>query len=117
MNRISMNENKLLAKKAVAYLYSLVIMAIAFFAGWTFFSLLKVVVGLNTNVYWLSKALIQQVSFIIVMMILCVLYFLSAYMFETAMIKKDTWFPKSFIFFAAGLGLFYAICKIIVITY
>lgn len=117
MNHTSIQENKMLAKKIVSYLYSFLVMTIGFFAGWTFFSVLKITVGLNTEVYWLSKALIQQVSFIIMMMVICAIIIFSQHVFEKAMINKGTWLPKSLIIISLILGVFYGICKIIVLTY
>ena len=82
-----------------------------------FFSMLRVVVGMSTEIFWLSKALIQQVSFIVVALVMCVVVIVGQWLFESSMNKNGTFMPKSFIIMTAILLVVYGVLKLIVLFY
>jgi len=75
------------------------------------------VVGMSTDIFWLSKALIQQVSFILMATVMCVIVIFVQWLYEKDMNKKDTWMPKSFIIVTAILLAAYGVLKLIVLFY
>jgi len=103
--------------KILSYVYSLVDTVVGFFVVWTFFSMLRVVVGMSTEIFWLSKALIQQVSFILMATLMCVIVIFVQWLYEKAMNQKDNYLPKSFIVVTAIMLAVYGILKLIVLFY
>lgn len=103
--------------KILSYVYSMIDTVVGFFVVWTFFSMLRVVVGMSQEIFWLSKALIQQVSFIVMATVMCVVVIFVQWLYERAMNKKDTNFPKSFVVVTAILLAAYGILKLIVLYY
>jgi uncharacterized membrane protein len=110
-------ERKLMVHKVLSYVYSMLDTVVGFFVVWTFFSVLRIVVGMSTEIFWLSKALIQQVSFIVVALIMCVAVIIGQWLFERSMDKNDTYMPKSFIVMTAALLVIYGVLKLIVLYY
>ena len=110
-------ERKELLHKVLSYVYSLIDTIVGFFVVWTFFSVLRVVVGMSSEIFWLSKALIQQVSFIIMATLMCVIVIFVQWLYERAMNKKDTNFPMSFVVVTGILLAVYGVLKLIVIFY
>ena len=105
------------ARKALSHAYALLDAVIAFFAVWTFASMMRIVVGLSTDVYWLAKAWIQQVSFIGVSILMFLAIIGGQHLFERAMLAKKVWLPRSFLVITALLLMAYAACKIVIVTY
>ena len=101
--------------KILSYVYSMIDTVVGFFVVWTFFSMLRIVVGMSTEIFWLSKALIQQVSFIVVALVMCVVVIVGQWLFESSMNKNDTSMPKSFIIMTAILLVVYGVLKLIVL--
>ena len=110
-------ERKELIHKVLSYVYSVIDTVVGFFVVWTFFSMLRVVVGMSSEIFWLSKALIQQVSFILMATIMCVIVIFVQWLYERAMNMKDTNFPKSFVVVTGILIAVYGVLKLIVIFY
>lgn len=104
-------------RKLLSHAYSFFDAIIAFFAVWTFAQMMRISIGLSTDVYWLAKAWIQQVSFIGVSILMFCAIIGGQYLFERGMIKKQVWLPKSFFVVTALIALVYGVCKIIVMTY
>lgn len=112
-----LRERKGMVRKILSYIYSFVDTVIGFFVVWTFFSMLRVVVGMSTDIFWLSKALIQQVSFILMALIMCIVVLVAQWLFERAMNRKNTWVPKSFMVVTGVLLAVYAAFKLVVLYY
>lgn len=110
-------ERKEMLHKVLSYLYSLVDTVVGFFVVWTFFSMLRVVVGMSTEIFWLSKALIQQVSFILMATVMCLIVIFVQWLYERDMNRRDTNLPKSFVIVTAILLAAYGILKLIVLYY
>ena len=110
-------ERKEMLHKILSYVYSMIDTVVGFFVVWTFFSMLRVVVGMSQDIFWLSKALIQQVSFIVMATVMCIVVIFVQWLYERAMNKKDTYFPKSFAVVTAILLVAYGILKLIVLYY
>ena len=110
-------ERKAMLHKILSYVYSMIDTVVGFFVVWTFFSMLRVVVGMSTEIFWLSKALIQQVSFIVVALVMCVVVIVGQWLFESSMNKNGTFMPKSFIIMTAILLVVYGVLKLIVLFY
>ena len=110
-------ERKALMYKVLSYVYSMVDTVIGFFVVWTFFSMMRIVVGMSSDIYWLSKALIQQVAFILVALVMCCIVIVGQWLFEKAMNARDTWMPKSFLVLTAALVLLYVVFKAVVLLY
>lgn len=108
-------ERKAMLHKILSYVYSMIDTVVGFFVVWTFFSMLRIVVGMSTEIFWLSKALIQQVSFIVVALVMCVVVIVGQWLFESSMNKNDTSMPKSFIIMTAILLVVYGVLKLIVL--
>ena len=117
MIHTSTRQRKETIRKILSHIYSFVDTFIGFFVMWTFFAMMRNVVGLSTEIYWLSKSTIQQVSFIVVAMVVCCIIILGQWLFERSMNKHDTYVPKSFIVLSAGLIAAYAVCKAVVLLY
>jgi hypothetical protein len=100
-------------RKALSHGYALFDAALAFFAVWTFASMMRVAVGLSQSVYWLAKAWIQQVAIIGVAVLMLVLVIGGQHLFERAMLEKEVWLPKSFLAITALMVLVYGVSKII----
>ncbi len=105
-----------LGRKALSHVYSLLDGVVAFFAAWEFAQMMRIVVGFSTDVYWLAKAWIQQVSFIAVSILLFGSIIGGQHLFERAMLKKNVWFPMSFLvvtmILVMAYGAFWLIIKI-----
>lgn len=114
---VKKRERKEMLHKILSYVYSMIDTVVGFFVVWTFFSMLRVVVGMSQDIFWLSKALIQQVSFIVMATVMCVVVIFVQWLYERAMNKKDTNFPKSFVVVTAILLVAYGILKLIVLYY
>lgn len=115
--QVRKRERKEMLHKILSYVYSMIDTVVGFFVVWTFFSMLRVVVGMSTEIFWLSKALIQQVSFIIMATVMCIVVIFVQWLYEKAMNEKDTCFPKSFAIVTGILVVVYAVLKLIVLFY
>lgn len=104
-------------RKALSHVYAFLDAIIAFFAVWEFAHMMKLTVGLSTNVYWLAKAWIQQVSFIAVSILMFAAIIGGQHLFERAMLKKRVWLPKSFLILTALLAAAYGVFRIVIHTY
>lgn len=105
------------ARKALAYGYALVNLVMAFFAAWTVYGAVRLCVGLSGEIYWLSKALIQQLAIIGIMIALLVGTLIAQHGYEQAMRRKNTWLPRSFAAVSGGILLIYAVAKAVVMLY
>ena len=117
MIRTSSTQRKEMIRKILSHVYSFVDTFIGFFVMWTFFAMMRNVVGLSTEIYWLSKSTIQQVSFIAVALVVCCVVIMGQWLFERSMNRHDTYVPKSFIVMTAALIAAYAVCKFVVLFY
>jgi hypothetical protein len=106
-----------IGRKVLSHAYAFLDAIIAFFAVWQFALMMRIVVGLSTDVYWLAKAWIQQVSFIAVSILMFVAIIGGQHLFERAMLKKKIWLPKSFFVITAALAAAYAAFEIVILTY
>ena len=104
-------------RKVLSNVYAFLDAIIAFFAVWEFALMLRLVVGLSTDVYWLAKAWIQQVSFISVSILMFLAVLLGQHLFEREMLKKKIWFPKSFLIITVVLAVAYGAFLVVVQTY
>jgi hypothetical protein len=107
----------LLGRKALSHAYAFLDAAIAFFAVWEFARMMRLVIGLSTDVYWLAKAWIQQVSFIGVSILMFVAIIGGQHLFEKAMLKKKVWLPISFFVITGALAASFAAFRIVILTY
>ena len=105
------------ARKALACGYALANMVMAFFAAWTVYGAVRLCVGLSGEIYWLSKALIQQLAIIGVMIALLVGTLVAQHAYEETMHHKNTWLPRSFAAVSGGILLIYAAAKAVVMWY
>lgn len=105
------------ARKALAYGYALVNLVMAFFAAWTVYGAVRLCVGMSGEIYWLSKALIQQLTIIGVMIALLVGTLVAQHGYEQAMHRKNTWLPCSFAAVTGGILLIYTVAKAVVMLY
>ena len=105
------------ARKALAYGYALANMAMAFFAAWTVYGAVRLCVGLSGEIYWLSKALIQQVTIIGVMIVLMLGTLVAQHGYEVTMNRKNIWLPHSFVAVSGGILLVYAAAKAVIMMY
>lgn len=106
-----------IGRKALSHAYAFLDAIIAFFAVWQFALMMRIVVGLSTDVYWLAKAWIQQVSFIGVSILMFIAIIGGQHLFERAMLKKKIWLPKSFLIITAVLAAAYGAFQVVVLTY
>jgi hypothetical protein len=104
-------------RKLLSHAYAFVDAVIAFFAVWAFAQMMRLVIGLSTDVYWLAKAWIQQISFIIVSILMFCSIIGGQHLFEHAMLKKKIWLPKSFLIITGVLAAAYAAFQLVIYTY
>ena len=104
-------------RKLLSYGYALVNMAMAFVAVWTVYGAVRVCVTLSEDIYWLSKAFIQQMTIIVAMLFLMIGTLVAQHGYEAIMNNKKTWLPRSFVVVSACNELVYAVSKIIILTY
>jgi len=104
-------------RKVISHVYSFFDAIVAFFAVWEFARMMRLAVGLSTDVYWLAKSLIQQVAFIVVSILMFIAVIAGQHLFERAMIKKKTWLPTSFLIITAALAASYGVFHLVVLTY
>lgn len=104
-------------RKVLSHAYAFLDAIIAFFAVWEFAHMMRIVVGLSTDVYWLAKSWIQQVSFIAVSILMFIAIIGGQHLFESAMLKKKIWLPKSFLIITAVLAAAYGAFQVVVLIY
>ncbi len=106
-----------MGRKVLSHAYAFLDAIIAFFAVWQFAHMMRLVVGLSTDVYWLAKAWIQQASFIAVSILMFVAIIFGQHLFERAMLKKRIWLPMSFIVITVALAAAYGVFQVVTLTY
>lgn len=104
-------------RKVLSHVYAFFDAIIAFFAVWEFARMMRIVVGFSTDVYWLAKSWIQQVSFIVVSILMFGAIIGGQHLFEHAMLKQKVWFPKSFFIVTAVLAAAYAAFQVVILSY
>ena len=99
--------------KLLSHALAAVNILIGFFCLWEFAAAMRFVIGFSTEIYWLSKAWWQQVSFILVAILFMAVILFGQHLYEKAMLEKGRKLPLSFIIISACELIFLLICWLI----
>ena len=97
----------------ISHLLAVVNIFIGFFCLWEFAAAMRYVIGFSTEIYWLSKAWWQQVSFIFVAILFMAVILGGQYLYEKELVEKGRKVPVSFVILSAVEVIFYVICWLI----
>ena len=103
--------------KAISHILAVVNIVIGFFCLWEFAAAMRYVIGFSTEIYWLSKAWWQQVSFIFVAILFMAVVLGGQYLYEKEMVEKGRKVPISFIVLTAIEIVFLVVCWLITVFY
>ncbi len=99
--------------KLITHLMAIVNIVIGFFCLWEFAAAMRYVIGFSTEIYWLSKAWWQQVSFIFVAILFMFVVLGGQYLYEKEMLEKGRKVPISFAVLTAIELVFLLVCWLI----
>ena len=103
--------------KIISHILAVVNIVIGFFCLWEFAAAMRYVIGFSTEIYWLSKAWWQQVSFIFVAILFMAVVLGGQYLYEKEMVEKGRKVPISFIVLTAIEIVFLVVCWLITVFY
>ena len=103
--------------KVISHILAVVNIVIGFFCLWEFAAAMRYVIGFSTEIYWLSKAWWQQVSFIFVAILFMAVVLGGQYLYEKEMVEKGRKVPISFIVLTAIEIVFLVVCWLITVFY
>ena len=99
--------------KLLSHALAAVNILIGFFCLWEFAAAMRFVIGFSTEIYWLSKAWWQQVSFILVAILFMAVTLFGQHLYEKAMLRKGHRLPLSYIVITACELMFVLIYRLI----
>lgn len=119
MNHIEYEQEQRKKKRIrmLSHVLAVVNIVIGFFCLWEFAAAMRYVIGFSTEIYWLSKAWWQQVSFIFVAILFMAVVLGGQYLYEKEMVEKGRKLPISFIVISACELIFLLVCWLITVFY
>ena len=99
--------------KIASHLLAAVNIVLGFFCLFTFAAAMRCVIGLSTEIYYLSKAWWQQVAFIAVAILFVAVSLGGQHLYEKELIDKGRRLPIAFVVITCIELLFYAACRLL----